>query len=295
MLFLEGCVQPSMSPNINVATRRVLDALGIELIAPAGAGCCGAIRLHLSKMDSGLEDVRRNIDAWWPYIEQGFEAIVMNASGCGATAKEYGHLLRDDPAYAEKAHRIALLTKDLAEIFATQEDKLRTLVAVHEKRRVVFHSPCTLQHGQRIKGVVEGLLRSLEIDVQVPSDAHLCCGSAGTYSISQPVLASQLRDNKLAALEATEPDVIISANIGCISHLASRISPLHPLLRFGTGSNCLMMCCPAFPSVGAATDLLKRCTAAKAERIAFVRKRDLAIETGANSRDITRHRRQRSE
>jgi len=221
MLFLEGCVQPSMSPNINVATRRVLDALEIELISPAGAGCCGAIRLHLSKMDSGLDDVRRNIDAWWPYVEQGVEAIVMNASGCGATVKEYGHLLRHDPAYAEKAHRIATLTKDLAEILVTQENKLRTLVASHDRRRVVFHPPCTLQHGQRVKGVVEGLLRSLEIDVQVPPDAHLCCGSAGTYSISQPVLASRLRDNKLVALEATEPDLIVSANIGCISHLAA--------------------------------------------------------------------------
>lgn len=145
----------------------------------------------------------------------------MNASGCGATVKEYGHLLHHDPAYAEKAHRIATLTKDLAEILATQENKLRTLLASHDRRRVVFHPPCTLQHGQRIKGVVEGLLRSLEIDVQVPPDAHLCCGSAGTYSISQPVLASRLRNNKLAALEATEPDLIVSANIGCISHLAA--------------------------------------------------------------------------
>ncbi|CAE6838620.1 MULTISPECIES: glycolate oxidase subunit GlcF [Paraburkholderia] len=221
MLFLEGCVQPAISPNINVATRRVLDALGIELIAPASAGCCGAIRLHLSNLDSGLDDIRRNIDAWWPYVEQGVDAIVMNASGCGATVKEYGHLLRDDPVYAEKANRIVALTKDLAELLPGYVDKLRPLIASPERRHVTFHPPCTLQHGQQIKGAVEGLLRSLDIDVRVPSDAHLCCGSAGTYSISQPALASQLRNNKVAALEATEPELIVSANIGCISHLAA--------------------------------------------------------------------------
>jgi len=221
MLFLEGCVQPAMSPNINVATRRVLDALGIELIAPASAGCCGAIRLHLSNSDSGLDDIRRNIDAWWPYVEQGIEAIVMNASGCGATVKEYGHLLRDDPVYAEKADRIVALTKDLAELLPGYVDTLRPLIASPERRRVTFHPPCTLQHGQQIKGAVEGLLRSLDIDVRVPADAHLCCGSAGTYSISQPALASQLRNDKVAALEATGPELIVSANIGCISHLAA--------------------------------------------------------------------------
>jgi len=221
MLLLEGCVQPAMSPNINVATRRVLHALGIELIAPANAGCCGAIRLHLSDMNAGLDDVRRNIDAWWPYVEQGVEAIVMNASGCGATVKEYAHLLRGDPIYSAKASRIVALTKDLAEILPACSEELRPLIASHERRRVTFHPPCTLQHGQQVKGAVEGLLRSLDIDVHVPSDAHLCCGSAGTYSISQPALAAQLRDNKLAALDATKPDLIVSANIGCISHLGA--------------------------------------------------------------------------
>ncbi|WP_206995464.1 glycolate oxidase subunit GlcF [Trinickia mobilis] len=221
MLLLEGCVQPSMLPNINVATRRVLDSLGVQIVTADGAGCCGAIRLHLAETEDGLADVRRNVDAWWPHVQQGVEAIVMNASGCGATVKDYGHLLRHDPHYAEKAARISALTKDLAELLPDFSEKLVSMVGRARKCRVAFHPPCTLQHGQKIKGAVEGLLRAIGVDVRLPADSHLCCGSAGTYSITQPELAGKLRSNKLAALERIEPDTIVSANVGCISHLGA--------------------------------------------------------------------------
>jgi glycolate oxidase iron-sulfur subunit len=222
MLLLEGCVQPSMSPNINIATSRVLDALGVQLFTANGAGCCGAIRLHLAETEAGLEDARRNIDAWWPHIESGVDAIVMNASGCGATVKEYGHLLRDDPKYSAKAERVSALTKDLAEILPEFSERLVAIASGKHMGPIAFHPPCTLQHGQKIKGAVESLLRSIGVDVFLPADAHLCCGSAGTYSISQPELAGQLRKNKLNALEAGNPEVIVSANIGCITHLGAK-------------------------------------------------------------------------
>ncbi|WP_454825193.1 glycolate oxidase subunit GlcF [Paraburkholderia xenovorans] len=221
MLLLEGCVQPSMLPNINIATRRVLDSLGVQLVSAPGAGCCGAIRMHLSQAEDGLDDVRRNIDAWWPYVDNGVEAIVMNASGCGATVKEYGHLLRNDASYAKKAARISALTKDLAELLPTFSDTLVSMIGGMCTSKVAFHPPCTLQHGQQIKGAVEGLLESIGVDVRLPTDSHLCCGSAGTYSITQPELAGKLRSNKLAALEHTEADIIVSANIGCITHLGA--------------------------------------------------------------------------
>ena len=173
-----------------------------SLIAP-DAGCCGAIRLHLGYNDEALDDVRNNIDAWWPYIENGVEAIVMNASGCGATVKEYAHLLRNDPAYAEKARRIVELTRDLSEILPEFEEALvaaqRAAARVHT---VAFHPPCTLQHGQQIRGQVEHLLAALGIEVRLPADSHLCCGSAGTYSVTQPKLSYALRDQKLERLQA---------------------------------------------------------------------------------------------
>ena len=219
MLLLDGCVQPAMSPNINVATARVLDALEVQLIIAPKAGCCGAIRHHLNDQDGALDDMRRNIDAWWPSVEAGVEAIVMTASGCGVTVKEYGHLLAHDTAYAARAARISELTKDLSEIMPAFEQQLAAKVKV--KKRVAYHPPCTLQHGQQIRGKVEGVLRAVGVDVTLCADSHLCCGSAGTYSVLQPELSYQLRDNKLKNLEATQADEIVSANIGCLTHLQS--------------------------------------------------------------------------
>ncbi|WP_028216123.1 glycolate oxidase subunit GlcF [Paraburkholderia oxyphila] len=221
MLMLAGCVQPSMMPNINTATARVLDALGIETVVAPQAGCCGAIRLHLGYVDDALHDVRANIDAWWPYVEQGVEAIVMNASGCGATVKEYAHLLRNDPAYADKARRIADLTRDLSEILPAFQDQLVAATRRRGIHSVAYHPPCTLQHGQQLRGGVEKVLAALGLDVRLPVDSHLCCGSAGTYSITQPRLSYTLRNQKVERLKALEPQLIVSANIGCIAHLQS--------------------------------------------------------------------------
>ena len=221
MLLLDGCVQPAMSPNINAATARVLDALGVQLVVAPKAGCCGAIRHHLNDHDAALNDMRRNIDAWWPLVQAGAEAIVMTASGCGATVKDYGHLLEADPAYAEKAAVISSLTKDLSEIMPAFEAELEGKLNGKIAKRVAYHPPCTLQHGQQIRGKVEGVLRAVGVDVQLCGDSHLCCGSAGTYSVMQPELSYQLRDNKLAKLAETKAEMIVSANIGCLTHLQS--------------------------------------------------------------------------
>jgi glycolate oxidase iron-sulfur subunit len=224
MLMLAGCVQPAMMPNVNTATARVFDALGIQILIAPDAGCCGAIRLHLGFNDDALDDVRNNIDAWWPYVENGVEAIVMNASGCGATVKEYAHLMRNDPDYAQKAARIVDLTRDLAEILPLYEDELTAMARRRAVHTVAYHPPCTLQHGQQIRGHVENLLTALGIEVQLPADSHLCCGSAGTYSVLQPKLSYALRDQKLDKLEKLEPQMIVSANVGCIAHLQSGTS-----------------------------------------------------------------------
>jgi glycolate oxidase iron-sulfur subunit len=228
MLLLAGCVQPAMQPNINAATARVFDALGIELVIAREAGCCGAIRYHLNDHDGGCADARRNIDAWWPHVEAGCEAIVINASGCGAMIKDYGELLQHDAAYADKARRIAQLAQDVVQVLsplaAALAERARprdTAPGAAGGERVVFHPPCTLQHALRIRGTVEELLRALGAQVLPFAEAHLCCGSAGTYSILQPELSYRLRDRKLAHLQAPQPDVILSANIGCIAHLAS--------------------------------------------------------------------------
>jgi glycolate oxidase iron-sulfur subunit len=228
--MLEGCVQPSMSPNINAATRRVLDAAGIQTLTAPKAGCCGAVKFHLNDQDGGKAHMRTNIDAWWPLVETGeVEAIVMNASGCGVTVKEYGHILQDDPQYAEKAKKISDLTKDLSELLP---DLVQSLLSVRPElvegikakyaQQVAFHPPCTLQHGQQLRGGVEKHLGDLGFKINVAScEAHLCCGSAGTYSVLQPEIAYQLRDRKLGNLNEMNPEVIVSANIGCITHLQS--------------------------------------------------------------------------
>jgi glycolate oxidase iron-sulfur subunit len=221
VLLLAGCVQPSMQPNINVATARVLDALGIETVVPQGAGCCGAIRHHLDDLDGALDDARRNIEAWWPQVEAGAEAIVLNASGCGSQVKEYGHLLRHDTRYAAKARRVSDLARDLAELLPGEEAALLPRVARADGRRVAFHAPCSLQHAQQVRGAVESLLAALGAEVVPVAEAHLCCGSAGTYALLQPALSGQLRERKLEALTAARPEVILSANIGCIVHLAA--------------------------------------------------------------------------
>lgn len=217
MLVLDGCVQPSVAPNTNAAAARVLDKLGVSLMRAGGAGCCGALSHHLSAHEEALDFMRRNIDAWWPHVAAGAEAIVMTASGCGAVVKEYGLLLRHDPAYASKAARISALTKDVSEVLAGED--LRALSATSESRRIAFHSPCTLQHGQAIAGVVESLLRRSGYELTPVADAHLCCGSAGTYSILQPELSQRLRKNKLDALGTGAPHVIATANVGCQLHL----------------------------------------------------------------------------
>ncbi|WP_332848487.1 glycolate oxidase subunit GlcF [Massilia sp. S19_KUP03_FR1] len=220
MLLLEGCVQPAMAPSINAAAARVLDAFGIQLISAPKAGCCGAVRYHLNDQEAGLDDMRRNIDAWWPHIEQ-VEAILMTASGCGVTVKEYGHLLAHDSAYAAMAARISGMTLDLSEVMPQFETELAGLLRGKITQRVAFHPPCTLQHGQQIRGKVEGVLRAAGVDVVLCQDSHLCCGSAGTYSVLHPKIAHELRDAKLASLAATGATAIVSANIGCVSHLQS--------------------------------------------------------------------------
>jgi glycolate oxidase iron-sulfur subunit len=216
VLMLEGCVQPSLSPNTNAAAARVLDRLGISVTPTREAGCCGAVDYHLDAQAAGLNRARRNIDAWWPSIENGAEAIVQTASGCGAFIKDYGHLLSTDPAYAEKAKKVSALAKDLVEVL--RDEPLEKL-GIHSAQRLAFHCPCTLQHAQKLGGAVEAILTSLGFNLTPVADSHLCCGSAGTYSLTQPELSRQLRDNKLNALESGHPEVIVTANIGCQSHL----------------------------------------------------------------------------
>ncbi|WP_447527841.1 glycolate oxidase subunit GlcF [Vreelandella sp. TE19] len=217
MLILEGCVQPGLSPNTNAATARLLDRLGIGLTPVSEAGCCGAIDFHLNAQEAGRQRMRANIDAWWPHVEQGVEAIVQTASGCGAFVKEYGEMLKHDPQYAAKAERVSALARDIVEVL--REEPLEKL-AVKEHKRLAFHCPCTLQHAQKLNGAVEGVLTKLGFTLTPVQDSHLCCGSAGTYSITQPEIATQLRDNKLNALEAGDPEMIVTANIGCQTHLA---------------------------------------------------------------------------
>jgi glycolate oxidase iron-sulfur subunit len=220
VLLLAGCVQPAMMPNINSATARVLDEAGIQAVVAPKAGCCGALRTHLNDHAGGLDDMRRNVGAWWPLVAQRrVEAIVMNASGCGVTVREYGHYLAADPQYADRARRISEMTRDLGELMPELVQKFKSRIRF-KPRRLAYHPPCTLQHGQQLRGQVEQGLRELGFDVSVAlNESHLCCGSAGTYSVLQPELAKALRDRKLEQLAPLVPETIISANIGCIQHL----------------------------------------------------------------------------
>jgi glycolate oxidase iron-sulfur subunit len=218
-ILLRGCVQPTLIPAIDAATARVLDALGVQSIVADGSGCCGAIDYHANARAAAQDKARRNIDAWWPLLEAGAEAIVINASGCGAMVKDYAHLLGDDPAYATKAERIAGLTRDLAEFLAPSIDKLAQPARASMPRRVAFHPPCTLQHTQKIRGVVEALLTKLGAELVPIADAHLCCGAAGMYTLLQPRLSGELRMRKLENLARGQPQMILSANVGCLAHL----------------------------------------------------------------------------
>lgn len=219
MLTLAGCAQPAATPNTHIAAARVLDRLGVSLVTAPAAGCCGAVSYHLGAQDEGTASFKRNIDAWWPAIEQGAEAIVITASGCGVMVKEYGELLRDDPLYAEKAARVSDLAKDLSEVLAAED--LSTLQLSPKDKKTAFHSPCTLQHGQQLSGVVEEILQRIGFNLAATCDKHLCCGSAGTYSILQPELSQRLLKAKLDALTIDQPEVIATANIGCQLHLGS--------------------------------------------------------------------------
>jgi glycolate oxidase iron-sulfur subunit len=221
MLLLAGCVQDALDPRINAAAARVLDRLGIQLDEIAGAGCCGAISHHLTAQDEALDFMRRNIDAWWPHLEAGAEAIVVTASGCAVQVKDYGRLLAHDPAYADRAQKIADCARDLSQVLAAQ-DLSGLKPPPGAPRRIAFQSPCTLQHGQRLGGVVEGLLRGAGFELTPVADGHICCGAAGTYALLQRELSDELRGRKLASLAAGAPQLIVTANIGCLSHLQGR-------------------------------------------------------------------------
>ena len=227
MIILEGCVQPSISPDINQATTRVLHKLGISVLKPKNAGCCGAVSQHLSAEDEALEYMKRNIDAWWVDIESGAEAIIITASGCGVMVKEYAHYLRNDPDYAEKAQRVSTLCKDISEVLISED--LSLLGKSKKTQKISWHPPCTLQHGQKITGVVEKILIKSGYKLPVIRDQHLCCGSAGTYSILQPVISEKLQINKITALLESDPELIVTANIGCQTHLqeASKVPVIH--------------------------------------------------------------------
>jgi glycolate oxidase iron-sulfur subunit len=220
VLLLAGCVQPSLAPSIDISAARVLDKLGISLIQVKSTSCCGALSYHLSEHDKAMALARKNIDQCWPLITQGVEAIIMTASGCGVTLKEYAKILQYDPDYAQKARQFSTLVKDMSEILLDQD----LSVFKAGETRVAFQSPCTLQHGQQLTGVVESILRKIGYDLTDVDNAHICCGSAGVYSLLQPELSEKLRDNKLQDLHLENADCIATANIGCLSHLQASSS-----------------------------------------------------------------------
>jgi glycolate oxidase iron-sulfur subunit len=222
MIVLDSCVQNAVAPSIDAATARVLDRIGISLLRVAAAGCCGALPYHLSGEERGLALARRNIDAWWPHVDRDVEAIVVTASGCGVMVKEYGHLLRDDAAYAERAQWVSRIARDPVEVVGAEWPKIAPKLRMDVgPQRVAFQSPCSLQHGMQLAGRSRRSSSRSGSSSRPSPDPHLCCGSSGTYSLLQPKLSRELKSNKLAALEAGLPDLIATANIGCLTHLAS--------------------------------------------------------------------------
>ena len=222
VLLLNSCTQGALAPSIDAATARVLDAIGVEALIDPRSGCCGAIRHHLGDPRGALEDARRNIDVWWPRLESdSVEAIVLNASGCAALVRDYGHLLAQDPAYAAKARRVSAAARDLGEFLAPEHPALTRRTRALPAQRVALHKPCTQQHALRCADQTEELLRKLGAELLPVQEAHMCCGSAGTYSLLQGELSRSLRARKLESLRAAKPDLILSANIGCITHLAA--------------------------------------------------------------------------
>ena len=219
MLVLDGCVQPSIAPSINAATARVLDRIGISLVSVPRSGCCGAVTFHLNYQGDAKDQVRAIIDAWWPHVEAGAEAVVITASGCGTMVRDYGHLLRDDPAYAERAARISALARDISEVIAAEKGAVAAAVRKGDGEKVAFHSPCSLQHGLKIRGVAEQILMDAGYYLTPVPDSHLCCGSAGTYSILQPAISKTLLADKVQALESGNPARIATANVGCLAHI----------------------------------------------------------------------------
>jgi glycolate oxidase iron-sulfur subunit len=223
VVLLDGCVQSALEPGINLAAAQVLDRIGISALRAPGAGCCGAVTHHLAARTDTLSQVRRNVDALWPLVESGVEAIGVTASACALMVTEYGHLLRDDPHYATQAGRISALARDISQIVSAETETLNQALwdaapgptAV----KVAFHCPCTLQHALRSGGVVEPLLRAAGFTLTCVTDKDQCCGSAGTYSILQSELSQRLLRTKIAALTQDAPDVIATANIGCLAHL----------------------------------------------------------------------------
>ena len=226
MLLLDGCVQPAIAPSINTVAKKVLNKAGISLLVKPNSGCCGALSLHLDGTAEAKRLARKNIDAWWPDLVNGCEAIVMTASGCGVTVREYGQLLVDDQAYSEKALKVSSIVRDLSEVVASEKPPG---LKWGDHRHVAFHSPCTLQHGQRVNGLVEKILASNGWNISEVKDQHMCCGSAGTYSFLQSDIANNLREAKLVRLKENSPELIASANLGCIMHLgkASDIPVVH--------------------------------------------------------------------
>ncbi|OIP98493.1 MAG: glycolate oxidase iron-sulfur subunit [Zetaproteobacteria bacterium CG2_30_46_52] len=236
VLLIEGCVQPVMSPEIDVNTAKVLDKLGINVQRTGMAQCCGAVEHHMNAHDKSLSRIRANIDAWIPFLDAGAEAILSTASACALEIKEYAYALRNDAAYADKAKRISAAAKDLVEVLAAED---LSAFKLDKPKRIAFHSPCTLQHGQKINGSVEVLLTRIGYELSPVQDAHLCCGAAGTYTVLQPELSATLRDNKVKALTAKQPEIIATANIGClhqlqsgsevpVKHWVSLLAALHP-------------------------------------------------------------------
>ncbi|MEK9707078.1 MAG: glycolate oxidase subunit GlcF [Alphaproteobacteria bacterium] len=221
--LLIGCAQTVLAPQINESTVRLLTRLGVEVVVANGAGCCGSLVHHMGKVDQSHEQAAANIDAWIAEADgEGLDAIVINTSGCGTQVKDYGFMFREDRAYADKAGRVSALTRDISEYLS----ELAPEIAAFENTtslRVTYHAACSMQHGQQIRTQPKALLAAAGFEVAEPREGHLCCGSAGTYNLMQPELASQLRDRKAANIARTKPDILATGNIGCMTQLADAV------------------------------------------------------------------------